>query len=107
MGWGDICGAMTGASMRLGFKFHKEADQRQARYSTYDLVTELNDHFKARHGTIIWRELVGVDLGTEAGTKDAIDRGLFSIVCPRFVRDAAGWSRLVCVAKGEPAVPVA
>jgi C_GCAxxG_C_C family probable redox protein len=89
MGWGDICGALTGAYMLLGFKFHKEADQGQARYSAYDLVRELTDRFKACHGTIICRELLGVDLGTATGRKEAIDQGLFSTVCPRFVRDAA------------------
>jgi len=89
MEWGDICGALTGAYMVLGFKFHKEADQRQARYSAYDLVRALNDRFKARHGAIICRDLLGVDLGTATGRKEAIDRGLFTTVCPKFVRDAA------------------
>jgi hypothetical protein len=75
--------------MLLGFKFHKEADQRQARYNTYDLVREVNDRFKARHGTVICRELLGVDLGTEAGRKEVAERKLCSTVCPTFVRDAA------------------
>jgi hypothetical protein len=44
---------MTGAHRLFGFNSHKEADQRQARYSTYDLARELNGHFKARLGTII------------------------------------------------------
>ena len=69
MGWGDICGALTGAYMLLGFKFHQEADQRQARYSTYALVRELNDHFKARHGTNICRALLGVAWARRRGEK--------------------------------------
>jgi len=90
MGSGGICGALTGAYMLLGFKLHKEADQRQARYRTYDLVREFNERFKARHETIICRKpLAGVDLGTHSGRQEATDKKLFSIVCPVFVRDAA------------------
>ena len=90
MGSGGICGALTGAYMLLGFKFHKEGDQRQARYRTYDLVREFNERFKARHETIICRELLaGVDLGTPSGRQEATDKKVFSTLCPVFVRDAA------------------
>ena len=90
MGSGGVCGAVTGAYMVLGFKFHKEADQRQARHRTYDLVREFNERFKARHGTVICRELLaGVDLGTPSGKQEAADKKLFNTLCPGFVRDAA------------------
>jgi iron only hydrogenase large subunit-like protein len=76
--------------MVLGFKFHKEADQRQARYRTYELAREFNERFKARHETISCRELLaGVDLGTPSGRQEAADKKLFSTLCPVFVRDAA------------------
>jgi C_GCAxxG_C_C family probable redox protein len=90
LGSGGICGALTGAYMLLGFKFHKEADQRQARYRTYDLVRKFNERFRARHATIICRELLGgLDLATRSGRQKATDRKLFSTVCPVFLRDAA------------------
>jgi len=75
--------------MVLGFKFHKEADQRQARYRTYELVREFNERFKARHETIVCRELLGgVDLGTPSGRQEAADKKLFSTICPALVRVA-------------------
>jgi C_GCAxxG_C_C family probable redox protein len=90
MGCGGICGALTGAYMLLGFKFHREADHRQARYGTYDLVREFNERFKVRHQSIICRELLaGVDLGTPSGRQEATEKKLFSTFCPGFVRDAA------------------
>ena len=90
MGSGGVCGAVTGAYMVLGFKFHKEADQRQARHRTYHLVREFNERFKDRHETLICQELLGgVDLGTPSGRQEATDKKLFSTLCPVFVRDAA------------------
>jgi C_GCAxxG_C_C family probable redox protein len=90
MGSGGVCGAVTGAYMVLGFKFRKEADQRQARYRTYELVREFNERFKVRRESIICRELLGgVDLGTPSGRQEASDKKLVSTLCPVFVRDAA------------------
>lgn len=90
MGLGHTCGALSGSFMVLGFKNQGQENEQQARYKTYDLVKEFVRHFKARHGTIICRELLkGVDLSTEAGHKAAVERNLFTTICPRFVRDAA------------------
>jgi len=90
VGSGGICGALTGAYMLLGFKFHKDAGQRQARHRTYDLLKEFSERFKARHETIVCRELLaGVDLGTPSGRQEAADKKLFGTLCPVFVRGAA------------------
>jgi C_GCAxxG_C_C family probable redox protein len=90
MGSGDICGSLTGAYMLLGFKFHREADRRQATSGTSRLVREFNERFRARHKTITCRELLGgVDLATRSGMREAAGRKLFSTVCPVVVRDAA------------------
>lgn len=90
MGLGKICGAVSGAFMVLGFKYRGEDDERQARYKTYDLVKAITKHFEEKHGTIICNELLdGVDLGTEEGRQEALDRKLFTKVCPEIVRDAA------------------
>lgn len=76
--------------MVLGFKHQNEDDERQARYKTYDLVKEFVKRFEEKHDTITCKELLGgVNLGTEKGRQEAVDRKLFTTVCPEFVRDAA------------------
>ena len=89
MGTGGICGAVTGAYMILGFLVGEDADERRARFKTYEMVSEFTRRFEARRGTIICRTLLnGIDLGTDAGRKEAMEKNLFREVCPGFVRDA-------------------
>ena len=90
MGLGQICGAISGAFMVLGFKYRNEDDERQARYKTYDLVKEFTKRFEEKHGATNCKELLGgVDPSTEKGRQEAKDRKLFTTVCPEFVKDAA------------------
>lgn len=89
MGTGGICGAVTGAFMVLGFVTGEDADERRARFRTYDLMAEFTRRFEARRGSLVCKTLLGgVDVGTEAGRKEAQERKLFRDVCPAFVRDA-------------------
>jgi C_GCAxxG_C_C family probable redox protein len=89
MGTGGICGAVTGAFMVLGLAVGENPDERQARFRTYELVAEFTRRFEARHGSIICKTLLGgVDLGTEAGRQEALERNLFREICPAFVRTA-------------------
>lgn len=89
MGTGGICGAVTGAYMILGLLVGEDEDERRARFRTYDLVGEFARRFEARRGTLVCKSLLdGVDLGTEAGRKEAVEKNLFREVCPGYVRDA-------------------
>ncbi len=56
---------------------------------THRLMAEFVRRFKARRGTIVCNELLGVDLAVGAGWREAADKGLFESVCPGVVRDAA------------------
>jgi C_GCAxxG_C_C family probable redox protein len=89
MGLGNMCGAVTGAFMVLGFKHRGEEHERQARLKTYDLVREFVKRFEAEHHTIVCRELLGVDVSKEGGMQEAMARNLFAELCPRYVRSAA------------------
>lgn len=76
--------------MILGFLVGEDEDERRARFKTYELVGEFTRRFEARRGSLVCRTLLdGVDLGTDAGRKEAMARGLFREVCPSFVQDAA------------------
>ena len=88
---GQTCGAVTGAFMVIGLKYGRtRADDDEAKRRTYALVREFVEQFKARNGTILCRELLGCDISTPEGNRAAKEKGLFSTVCPGFVRDAVG-----------------
>jgi C_GCAxxG_C_C family probable redox protein len=89
MGMGRECGAVTGAFLVLGFTAQNAASEKEARFKVYDLVKEFVRRFEAVHGTIVCRELLGVDLGTTEGREKAVKDNLFRTRCPVMVRDAA------------------
>ena len=81
------CGAVTGAFMALGLK-HGGPDS-QSKEKAYELVREFAGRFKARHGSLECRDLLGCDLSTPEGRERAQQQGLHSTVCTQLVRDAA------------------
>jgi C_GCAxxG_C_C family probable redox protein len=89
MGMGRECGAVTGAMMILGFKVQEAATEKETRYRVYDLNKELVRLFEQKHGTIICKDLLGVDVGTPEGRDKAGKDNLFRTLCPAFIRDAA------------------
>ena len=89
MRMGDTCGAVTGAFMVLGLKYgNTTAEDKKAKAKTYKKVEEYTKRFKARNDSVMCRELLGCDLTTPEGMKEAQDKGLFSSICPRMVREA-------------------
>ena len=65
------------------------AEDEETREKAYRLVNEFVDQFTARHGSILCRELLGCDVGTEEGRALAKEQNLFDTVCPKLVQDAA------------------
>jgi C_GCAxxG_C_C family probable redox protein len=87
---GRMCGAVTGALMVIGLAHGATAAEDQAsREKTYAVTKELLRSFQERHGSMVCRELLGVDIGTPEGRESAMRKGLFRTRCPAFVRDAA------------------
>ncbi|MBN2388187.1 MAG: C_GCAxxG_C_C family protein [Anaerolineales bacterium] len=84
---GDVCGAVTGALMALGLRAGSSAvdDKEKAVHIAQEFIRR----FKARHGTILCREILGYDLSTPKGQSDARASGLFQTACPLAVRTAA------------------
>ncbi len=87
---GQTCGAVTGSLMVIGLKYgRKHPGDGQAKEKTYALSREFMSQFKARHGSLVCRELIGFDLSTDEGHKLATEKGVFKSLCPCFVRNAA------------------
>jgi C_GCAxxG_C_C family probable redox protein len=89
MRMGEVCGAVTGAFMVIGLKYGKmRPEDDEARKQTYRIIREFADKMKAKHGSILCRELIGCDLSTKDGYTQAIEKGVFVTLCPGFVIDA-------------------
>jgi len=79
----ETCGAVTGALTILGLRFGGD------KTLVYAKAREFFDKFKARHDSIVCRELLPYDISTEAGHKAAKEEGLFGSACIEYVRTAA------------------
>ncbi len=87
---GNTCGAVTGAYMALGLAQKLSLDNpREGLDKTYQLARKLNEEFKALHGTLVCRELIGCDLSTPEGMAEAREKKVFASICPNLVGDAA------------------
>lgn len=87
---GDTCGAVTGAFMVIGLKCGKsKPDDDDAKQKSYSLCRNFVEKFKARHGSIVCRELAGCDISTPEGKLKFEENRLGSTLCPTLVRDAA------------------
>jgi C_GCAxxG_C_C family probable redox protein len=87
---GEVCGAVTGAFMVLGLKAGNTiAQDRASKERAYDLAREFAERFKARHGSILCRDLLGYALDTPEGLQAARASGILKELCPRLVQDSA------------------
>jgi C_GCAxxG_C_C family probable redox protein len=84
------CGAVTGAFMVLGLKYGNSPEKdMDAKANTYKKIEEFTSRFKTRNDTVACGELLGCDISTPEGNKEAQDKGLFRSLCPQLVQDAA------------------
>ena len=83
-GTGNICGALNGALMALGFKYGGSPMEQKAN----EVALTLFEEFKALHGSIMCRELIGQGLLTDEEKKKAWETGAFKN-CPKYVEDVA------------------
>ncbi len=90
-GAGLTCGAVTGSIMVLGLaKGHIDNEDRDAKIKTYRAVTDFIRCFEQEHGSVNCTELMGHDLGDPQGYQKAKAGKLFTTLCPKFVKSAAG-----------------
>ncbi len=86
---GGMCGAVAGALMVIGLAYGRtRPDDEVAKEFTYDLSDEFIALFTEKHGSIICRDLLGVDISKPEGLKEARERDLDSEVCVHLVRNS-------------------
>ncbi|EFL50524.1 C_GCAxxG_C_C family protein [Solidesulfovibrio fructosivorans JJ]] len=87
---GATCGAVSGAMLALGlFGGGGGPDGAAAKAATYDRIEEFYARFRRLHGSLVCRELIGLDPSTPEGLERARREGRFQTLCLSLVRDAA------------------
>ena len=87
----EVCGAVSAMFMIAGFlKGYTEPDNDIAKANHYKLIQDLATEFKSKYGTIICRELLGLD-GTEFSPVPSVrtDEYYKERPCEAFIRCAA------------------
>jgi C_GCAxxG_C_C family probable redox protein len=87
---GETCGAVTGAFMVIGLKYGLTvADGSQSHWEAFSAVQDFVAQFKSRHGTIVCRDLLGLDISDRSTFREAMKQGVPQKICPKLVQDAA------------------
>lgn len=76
--------------MVIGLKhFVRDGTDIQAKQTAAALAGKFLEQFRGRNGTLLCRDLIGCDISTDEGRRKARELGLFKMLCPKFVKDAA------------------
>ena len=87
---GEVCGAVTGAFMVLGYHdWQASTVSMDEKNKVSTRVRDFAKRFQQKHGSIVCRDLMGCDIGQAHGYQEAIDKGLFVSICRPAVEDAA------------------
>jgi C_GCAxxG_C_C family probable redox protein len=87
---GETCGAVTGALMVIGLQYGRtKAEDTEAKEKTYSTVHEFMKRFKAKHESIVCKEILGYDMSNDEEFKQAQEEEVFEKTCPKLVQTAA------------------
>lgn len=87
----EICGAVSAMAMLAGLKEgNDDPENEEAKAHIYALVREMSGRFREKEGTIICRELLGIE-GMEESAKPSVRTAEFYATrpCPRLIAEAA------------------
>ena len=86
---GEICGAASGAVLVVGLKHgHHMAGDTESKKNCYAKTVELLQTFRAENRSVVCREILGYDISTNEGYKQAQNKNLFKTVCVEMVKSA-------------------
>lgn len=88
----EVCGAVSGmflaAGLFFGYSDPKDAEAKKAHYAR---IQQLAETFRQHHGSIVCRELLGLDHKSDAPTPEARTRQYYAKrPCAQLVAEAAG-----------------
>jgi C_GCAxxG_C_C family probable redox protein len=86
---GYVCGALSGAELVIGARFGNiDPADSAARERAYAAAQQLLERFQREHGSVMCRDLIGVDMRNAEALKRAREEGVFAKKCPVFVKSA-------------------
>jgi len=86
---GHVCGAVSGPLMCIGLMTARtNLPNKELKDITYQRTREFARRFVQRNGSLLCRELIGMDISTPEGLQHAIEKNTFSTTCVKFVWDA-------------------
>lgn len=86
---GNVCGAVSGGLLAIGLKYGRcTIEDLKAKEKTYELSRQFMNDFKAHHGSIVCKDILGCDLNTPAGKAEFNSKDLINTKCAGCVRDA-------------------
>lgn len=85
-----LCGAVTGALMAISMRHGRgDLESVDAKMTTYALGQRFMNEFRARMGSCICEELLGMNIGTPENMAKAHEMKLFETRCLEFVKTAS------------------
>ena len=86
---GEVCGACSGALMVLGSLYgqHDLSDE-ESRQTANDVTARLMQGFADACGSYLCKEILGYDISTPEGKRNAREQNLFEERCPQMVVNA-------------------
>ena len=86
---GDTCGCVTGSLMAIGMAYgHYKPNDQEAKARMREMKAEFEAAFIEENGSLICRELLGADIGTQEGIEKIMAENLLEKVCPRLIVSA-------------------
>lgn len=85
---GETCGAVTGAYMVIGLKSGHITANPDEKQKTSELIRKFNTLFLSEHPSLKCSELLGFDVTDPVQKQHARDAGVYSSLCPRFIKTA-------------------
>ena len=85
---GSVCGALTGGLMAIGTKYGTNEPSAEKRSNAYKLARKFYRQFEKQNGSVLCRELIGLDLSDAKQLKKAHEEDVFEKKCALFVKSA-------------------
>ena len=85
-GMQEICGAVTGSFMVIGFLKGKYKDgDDDSKELTNELIKEFTHNFVEKYGSINCKALIDFDLSTKEGKDNAVEADVFAKKCTTYI----------------------
>lgn len=88
MNCGETCGAVTGAYMVLGLALSEPPIDVESKSGTKQRMLHFSDCFSQKEGSLLCKELLGVNISLSEGREFAEENKMFETRCPHFIQTA-------------------